>query len=73
VGVYIKGMKMPKSCAFCRLKSRNGKKMLCPLCNEEWDMRDPMSAYHRLDGCPLIPVPPHGRLIIEDGEIVAES
>ena len=63
MGVYIRGMEMPKGCAFCRIGKRNGKKMGCPLCDEEWDIHDPMSADHRLDNCPLTPVPPHGKLI----------
>ena len=67
MGVYIKGMEMPTNCAFCRIKRRNGKKMVCPLCGEEWDVHDPMSADHRLDNCPLVPVPAHGRLI--DGDV----
>ena len=62
MGIYIRGMEMPKGCAFCRIGKRNGKKMVCPLCDEEWDVHDPMSADHRLDNCPLVPVPPHGRL-----------
>ena len=66
MGVYIKDIEMPISCAFCKLKRRNGKKMVCPLLNEEWDIHDPMSADHRLDICPLVPVPPHGRLIDAD-------
>lgn len=66
MSILIKGMKMPTGCAICKIKRRNGKKMVCPLCNEEWDIRDPMSAYFRLDLCPLGPVPPHGRLIEEN-------
>ena len=66
MGVYIKGMEMPKGCAFCRIGKRNGKKMVCPLCDEEWDIHDPMSADHRLDNCLLVPVPPHGDLIDRD-------
>lgn len=62
MGVYIKGMDMPQGCAFCRIGKRNGKKMVCPLCDEEWDIHDPMSADHKLDNCPLVPVPAHGRL-----------
>ena len=63
MSVYIKGMEMPKGCTFCKISRRNGKKMVCPLCfgRGEWDIRDPMSADHRLDDCPLIPVPDHGR------------
>ena len=66
MSILIKGMKMPKGCAFCRIGKRNGKKMVCPLCDEEWDIHDPMSADHRLDNCPLRPVLPHGRLIDAD-------
>ena len=66
MSVYIKGMEMPKSCAFCRIKRRNGKKMVCPLCDEEWDIHDSMSADHKLENCPLVPVPKHGRLIDAD-------
>ena len=65
MSVLIKGMKMPKGCAFCKIPTRNGKKMLCPLMRREWDLRDPMSADHRLDGCPLIELPPHGLIARE--------
>lgn len=63
MSIFIDGMEMPKGCAFCRIGKRNGKKMVCPFCDDEWDIHDPMSADHRLDNCPLAPVPPHGRLI----------
>lgn len=62
--VYIKDMEMPRGCASCKISRRNGKKMICPFIWKcEWDIHDPMSADHRLDGCPLVPVPEHGRLI----------
>ena len=66
-GVYIK-LEMPKGCAFCKISRRNGKKMVCPLCfgRGEWDIHDPMSADHRLDDCPLVHVPAHGRLVDAD-------
>lgn len=67
MSVIIRGMKMPKGCAFCKIPMRNGKKMNCPLVRCEWDFRDPMSADHRLEGCPLAELPPHGRLI--DGDV----
>ena len=64
MSVYIKGMEMPKGCASCKISRRNGKKMICPFIWKcEWDIHDPMAADHRLDGCPLVPVPPHGDLI----------
>ncbi len=62
-GIYIH-MEMPKGCAFCKISRRNGKKMICPFIWKcEWDIHDPMSADHRLDDCPLVPVPEHGRLL----------
>lgn len=67
MSVLINGMEMPKGCAFCKISRRNGKRMICPfIWQREWDIHDPMSADHRLDGCPLIPVPEHGRLIDAD-------
>lgn len=62
MGVYIKGMEMPTCCAGCIVacdaKSRTG--FIRPFAE-------------RLPDCPLVPVPPHGRLIIEEGEIIAED
>ena len=65
MGVYIKGMEMPTSC------------MLCPFCVEEADPANgemcmvtgtlmPPCTRERLDSCPLVSVPPHGRLIDAD-------
>lgn len=65
MGVYIKDMEMPPNC------------MLCPFCVEEADPANgemcmvtgtlmPPCTRERLDSCPLVPVPPHGRLIDAD-------
>lgn len=65
MSVLIRGMEMPTSC------------MLCPFCVEEADPANgemcmvtgklmPPCTRVRLDSCPLIPVPPHGRLIDAD-------
>ena len=63
MGVYIKGMKMPISCAMCPLCHRsfdgNETKLACygikKWCDENMD---------RLNDCPLVEVPePHGDLI----------
>ena len=65
MSILIKGMEMPTSC------------MLCPLCVEEADPANgemcmvtgtlmPPCTRERLDNCPLVPVPPHGRLIDAD-------
>lgn len=52
-GIYIKGMEMPKSCVDCRFH----KSIYCTL-ND--------ICTNTAQGCPLIPVPPHGRLIDAD-------
>ena len=65
MSVLVKGMKMPKNC------------MLCSFCVEEADPRNgemclvtgklmPPCNHERLDDCPLIQVPQHGRLIDAD-------
>ena len=65
MSVLIRGMKMPINC------------MLCPFCVEEADpangemcvvtgtLMSPCTR-ERLDNCPIVPVPPHGRLIDAD-------
>lgn len=64
MSVYIKGMEMPTSCNECRF-------FVDAWCYAlEFD--DWRNAYNkppegeRLSGCPLIPVPDHGRLIDKD-------
>ena len=64
MSVYIPGIDMPKSCNECRFFV------------DAWcyalEVDDWRNAYNkpqegkRLDGCPLIPVPDHGRLIDAD-------
>ncbi len=51
MGVYIKGMEMPTSCARCCLDG------FC----KHWDI-----VPYRHEDCPLLPVPDHGRLIDAD-------
>ena len=62
MSILIKGMEMPKNC------------YLCPFCDYVSARCDavkgtpytPTSRYEvRADWCPLVPVPPHGRLIEE--------
>lgn len=58
MGVYISGMKMPKSCADCPCASIFvGYK--CMACGRQFD-KYPLE--NRMDWCPLIFVPSHGRL-----------
>lgn len=59
MGVYIKGMEMPKACFACKM-----------LYEPYWECRVHGNANHstecRPTDCPLVPVPPHGRLIDAD-------
>ena len=76
MSVLIEGMKMPKKCICCPLSHWNKLDELTgcelhqkhiPNAEKEFWEKD------RPDWCPLVEVPtPHGRLIIEDGEIVNE-
>ena len=61
MGIYIKGMEMPEHCDECYLREKN----ICPLTKTNvtgWGI--PLN-------CPLVPVPPHGRLI--DADTVQEE
>ena len=66
MSILIKGMEMPKRCTECRLSTvySFNDRPLCDVLVEymsygEWETK-------RLDNCPLVPVPPHGRLIDAD-------
>ena len=66
MSILIKGMEMPTRCAECRLSTVHSfqDRPLCDVLVEymsygEWETK-------RLDDCPLVPVPPHGRLIDAD-------
>lgn len=71
MSVLIKGMKMPKNCTICRFcvpeaDPENGEMCMAigkyvPSCTKE-----------RLDDCPLVEVPPHGRLIDSDELLQAQ-
>ena len=62
MGVYIKDMEMPKRCAVCQAAFPNGVDFSCCL------IKGYPIIHHetRLQNCPLIPVPDHGRLIDAD-------
>lgn len=62
MGVYIKGMKMPKSCDDCILT--NG--ITCYAVPEYKEDGVVGRTDDRPNWCPLVPVPPHGRLIDAD-------
>ena len=67
-GIYIPGMEMPKGCATCPYCDRAWNK---PKCKAKSTQGRFMEQKLNLDRtrqkwCPLVPVPPHGRLIDED-------
>ena len=64
MSVLIKGMEMPTSCAKCRLFGEYG----CPFIGA---VGYALTRGERNDDCPLVPVPPHGRLI--DADALAEK
>lgn len=70
MGVYIEGMKMPTDCRTCQMKMNctdcEGWECYClPLGKEIGDIGQLLNDRRR-DDCPLVPVPPHGRLIYAD-------
>ena len=69
MGVYIPGMEMPKGCYNCQLKMDcyecEGLNCFClPLFRQIGDGMGnvELPKDKREDDCPLVPVPPHGRL-----------
>ena len=66
MSVLIKGMEMPKSCYKCPLRRRDGMDIVCPVAHERFSVADVNILNYRLDNCPLVPVPQHGRLIDAD-------
>lgn len=68
MGVYIKGMEMPFTCLSCDFhKCAAGVGDYCTLTKKKQFRFKNRPSY-----CPLIPVPPHGRLI-DEKDIIPES
>ena len=66
VSILIKGMEMPSSCYNCDCCVRDSDEVdYCCLL-----MRDVMS-FEREEDCPLVEIPPHGRLI--DGDYLKQT
>lgn len=55
MGVYIKGFPLPNNCGACPLRLA-------------W-CRERIYMVNRPERCPLVPVPPHGRLIDADAKV----
>ena len=64
MGVYIKGMEMPTRCYTCPCADLEFLD-----CNLMPGTR--IEQHKRLDDCPLVPVPPNGRLIDADANIAS--
>ena len=67
MNVLIKGMEMPESCFDCPFMY--GRRYCRANSKIEFNDPDYSELKGRYDGCPLVPVPAHGRLIDADGEI----
>lgn len=65
MGIYIKSMEMPKSCDMCWALDDYGDYPRCRITEEQRGYNFPIRE-KRMDDCPFIPVPEHGRLIDAD-------
>lgn len=64
MSVLIKGMEMPKSCEVCPLGAEVDTVYETAMgCRINFKMRSKGNYDNRPEWCPLVPVPPHGRLI----------
>ena len=72
MGVYIRGMEMPKTCSVCPMLEGERMDGLCHAASKWLDDDEHWTWYVYPKGdiddskpcnCPLVPVPPHGRLI----------
>ena len=62
MSILIKGMEMPANCFWCPLSVLNGERLFCEVTKDE------VVRAKRSSDCPLVPVPPHGRLIDADAQ-----
>ena len=66
MSVLIKGIDMPISCRACHLKMNceecEGLKCVCVPLHQQIGYLDDLLTDKRRDDCPLVHVPPHGRL-----------
>lgn len=65
MSILIKGMEMPPNCSECAFCGYYGNKThLCDINQQEIDYEAMLE--NRRDDCPLVEIPPHGRLIDAD-------
>ena len=65
MSVLIKGMEMPSCCDDCWALDEYGDYPVCRITEEQRGCNFRIRE-KRMDKCPLVPVPPHGRLIDAD-------
>lgn len=70
MSILIRGMEMPKNCYECLVRNQgfSGDGMKCGKTGSVLSWRD--GHRKRMDNCPLVPIPPHGRMI--DADAVAK-
>ena len=70
MSILIKGMEMPKDCPYCPLAHWNFKNEFtgCEIVKKYFSTEE-MYADGKPDFCPLVEIPPHGRLIDADALI----
>lgn len=71
MSILIKGMEMPTRCEDCFCFRHNAEYNYAYCIISSVKVLGHGNA--RLNNCPLVPVPPHGRLIIKDGEIIEQQ
>ena len=73
MSILIKGMEMPKSCFYCPFRVKaNPDELLCLVTRETFEETFAGTIEMRNSGkCPLVEVPPHGRLV--DGDALKEK
>lgn len=63
MSVLIKGMEMPKDCFECPWRCKvDPENLLCRISGEYFEETFSGTIQNRHKSCPLVPVPPHGRL-----------
>ena len=68
--LLIRGMDMPKNCFECPWRCKvDPENLLCRISGEYFEETFSGTIQNRHKSCPIVPVPPHGRLIDADESI----
>ena len=71
MSILIKGMEMPENCAECPCRMIGYTQDYCNVLGKFIDFA--VGSEGRREDCPLVPVPPHGRLIDADALLASEN